>query len=212
MKSILLSLTLLVLAPVTFAKSMVSAEGIAESAYDVKPLLPGMKVKNTCLQDLNKQQVCSKDIFADKPSVLVFYRGGWCPYCNAQLNRMKKIEDQLLALGYQVIAVSPDSNKSVTEQQKREKLSYMMLTDNELALSKALGVAYFLDEKTAARYRDKAGVPFQDIHGETRVSLPVPAVYIINQNSEVQFQYVNPDFRARLDEDLLLAAAKQAVN
>ncbi len=212
MKSILLSLTLLVLAPVTIAKSMVSAEGIAESAYDVKPLLPGMKVKNTCLQDLNKQQVCSKDIFADKPSVLVFYRGGWCPYCNAQLNRMKKIEDQLLALGYQVIAVSPDSNKSVTEQQKREKLSYMMLTDNELALSKALGVAYFLDEKTAARYRDKAGVPFQDIHGETRVSLPVPAVYIINQNSEVQFQYVNPDFRARLDEDLLLAAAKQAVN
>lgn len=211
MKSILLTLSLLVFAPITLAKSNISAVGIAESAYDVKPLLPGMKVENTCLQNLHKEKVCSKEIFADKPSVIVFYRGGWCPYCNAQLNRLKKIEAELLDLGYQIIAVSPDSNKSVTEQQKREKLSYMMLTDNELALSKTLGLAYFLDKKTEKRYRDRMGIPFQDINGDTRVSLPVPAVYIVDKKGEVKFQYANPDFKARVDESLLLAAAKQAL-
>ena len=211
MKSILLTLTLLVFAPFTFAGSNISAAGIAESAQDVKPLLPGMTVGNACVQDINKNKVCSDDFLTDKPSVIVFYRGGWCPYCNAQLNRIKEIESDLIDLGYQVIAISPDSNKSITEQQKREKLTYTMLTDNELALSKELGIAFFLDKKTEKIYRDRIGVPFQDINGDTRVSLPAPAVYIIGTDKEVKFQYVNPDFRARIDEQLLLAAAKQAV-
>lgn len=86
-----------------------------------------------------------------------------------------------------------------------------MLTDNELSLSKALGIAFFLDKKTEKIYKDRVGVPFQDINGDTRVSLPVPSVYIINQDKEVAFQYVNPDFRSRLDEGLLLSAAKQAI-
>lgn len=210
MKSLLIPLTVL-FSSFAFATPLIDASGIAESSSEVKPLLPGMKVENTCVQDLNKQRVCTDELFADKPSIIVFYRGGWCPYCNAQLNRMKSIEADLKSLGYQILAVSPDSNKSITEQQKREKLSYTMLTDNELALSKALGIAYFLDKKTEKRYRNKMGIPFQDINGDTRVSLPVPAVYIIDKNGEVKFQYVNPDFRARLDEGLLLAAAKQAV-
>ena len=210
MKNILLFL-ILILSPLVTAKTLVDASGIAPSANDVSPLLPGMTVANTCVQDLNKQSICSNEFFAEKPSVVVFYRGGWCPYCNAQLNRMKSIEKNLVELGYQIIAISPDSNKSITEQKKREVLSYRMLTDNELALSKALGIAYFLDKKTEKMYRDRLGVPFQDINGETRVSLPVPAVYIIDKNSKVKFQYVNPDFRARLDEDLLLSAAKQAL-
>lgn len=211
MRTILFILSLTLFSALSFAKPLIDASGIAGSSSEVKPLLPGMLVKNTCLQDLNKQSVCTHELFSEKPSVIVFYRGGWCPYCNAQLNRMKSIEADLKSLGYQILAVSPDSNKSITEQQKREKLTYTMLTDNELALSKALGIAYFLDKKTEKRYRNKMGIPFQAINGDTRVSLPVPAVYIIDKNGEVKFQYVNPDFRARLDEGLLLAAAKQAV-
>lgn len=212
MRTILFTIAVTLFSALSFAKPLIDASGIAESSNEVQPLLPGMKVENTCVQDLNKKSICTDKLFAEKPSVIVFYRGGWCPYCNAQLNRMKTIEADLKSLGYQILAVSPDSNKSVAEQQKREKLSYTMLTDNELALSKALGIAYFLDKKTEKRYRNKMGIPFQDINGTTRVSLPVPAVYIIDKNGEVKFQYVNPDFRARLDESLLLAAAKQAVN
>ena len=211
MKSLLITLSLFVFSSLSLATPSVTAAGIAESAIEVKPLLPGMRVPNACVQDLNKNKICSDDFLAEKPSIVVFYRGGWCPYCNAQLNRLKKIESDLVKLGYQIIAISPDSNKSITEQQKREKLSYRMLTDNELSLSKALGIAFFLDKKTEKIYRNRVGVPFQDINGDTRVSLPVPSVYIINQDKEVEFQYVNPDFRARLDEKLLLAAAQQAI-
>ena len=188
-----------------------SGKGIAESSDLVSPILPGMTVANTCLQDIDKNKVCTDEIFAEQPTVLVVYRGGWCPYCNAQLNSLKKIENNLKELGYQIIAMSPDSNKSVKEQQKRENLSYTLLTDNEMALSQEMGLAFFLDKKTEKMYRDRLGVPFVDINGDERVSLPVPAVYLIDKNTMVHFQYVNPNFRVRLDERVLLVAAQQAL-
>lgn len=193
------------------AASLVASKGIAESAEQVAPIMPGMNIQNACLQDINKNRVCSDDLFAEKPTLLVVYRGGWCPYCNAQLNKLKNIEKNLVDLGYQILAMSPDSNKNVREQQSREALNYQLLTDNELNLTKSMGLAFFLDKQTEAKYRDKLGVPFIDINGDERVSLPVPAVYIIDKAGMVHFSYVNPNFRVRLDEKVLLVAAEQAL-
>jgi thiol-disulfide isomerase/thioredoxin len=30
-----------------------------------------------------------------KPTVVLFYRGGWCPYCNAQLSDLRLVEPKL---------------------------------------------------------------------------------------------------------------------
>lgn len=44
--------------------------------------------------------------------------------------------------------------------------------------------------------------------GEERLVLPVPAIYVINSNGLVQFNYLNLNFKVRLHENLLLKAAK----
>lgn len=193
------------------ADSNASAKGIANSAFEVRPILPGMLVPNTCVEDSQTNSVCTETLFAKKPTVLVVYRGGWCPYCNAQLNRMKKIESALEFLGFQIVAISPDSNKNIAEQQTREKLAYNLLADPKLALAKNMGLAFFLDKKTEEKYRDKLGVPFIDIDGDARVALPVPAVYILDQQGMVHFQYVNPNIDVRLSEDLLYKAASETM-
>ena len=191
---------------VTYAK--VSPEGIADSSELVRPLLPGQTVGNVCLEDADKNKVCTSELFAQKPTVLIVYRGGWCPYCNAQLNQIKAVEKGIQQLGYQIIAMSPDSNKNVAEQRQREELNYSLLADTELNLSKELGLAFFLDKKTEAMYRDRLGVPFIGLDGESRVALPVPAIYILDKKGMVHFNYVNPDYRVRLNEKLLLSAAR----
>jgi peroxiredoxin len=43
-----------------------------------------------------------------QPAILVFYRGGWCPYCNLQLSELRLVESEAKALGYRMIAISPD--------------------------------------------------------------------------------------------------------
>ncbi|HWE65007.1 MAG TPA: redoxin domain-containing protein, partial [Acidimicrobiales bacterium] len=38
--------------------------------------------------------------------VVLFYRGSWCPYCNAQLRAFQRATDSLAGLGAKVVAVS----------------------------------------------------------------------------------------------------------
>ena len=184
-----------------------TASNIAESAEQVSPLLPGLAVPNVELKDQYGKTVSLSERFKEKTTVLIVYRGGWCPYCSKQLASVQKIEKELANLDAQLIAVSPDS----PEQHAKTKItapSYQLLSDDSLTLAQTLGLAFYLDDKTAKIYRNKLGVNFVSLDGEAKVALPVPAVFVIDTNGLVHFQYANPNYKVRLTEDLLLAAVK----
>ena len=46
--------------------------------------------------------------------VVLFYRGAWCPYCNAQLRAFQRAKDQLAEVGAQVAALSVDDDYEAT--------------------------------------------------------------------------------------------------
>ena len=184
---------------------------ISESAESVSPLLPGLSVPEVTLKDTQGQPVALKKLLSNKPTVLVVYRGGWCPYCSKQLKNIQNIEQQIAEMGLQIIAVSPDSPAKLA-QSTISSPTYQLLSDDQLALAQAMGLAFFLDDKTAKVYRNKLGVNFVGLDGEQKVALPVPAVFVLDTQGMVHFQYANPNYRVRLSEPLLLAAAKQVMN
>ncbi|RJF32005.1 peroxiredoxin-like family protein [Pseudoalteromonas gelatinilytica] len=184
-----------------------TATNIAESAEQVSPLLPGLTVPNVELKDQYGKTVSLAERFKEKTTVLIVYRGGWCPYCSKQLASVQKIEKELANLNAQLIAVSPDSPEKLAET-KITAPSYQLLSDDSLTLAQTLGLAFYLDDKTAKIYRNKLGVNFVSLEGEAKVALPVPAVFVIDTNGLVHFQYANPNYKVRLTEDLLLAAVK----
>ena len=71
---------------------------IPDSAQNVQPLAIGDKAPSATLHRPNGQRVDLADLLAVKPSVLIFYRGGWCPYCNAHLGQISTAEPELLAM------------------------------------------------------------------------------------------------------------------
>ena len=184
-----------------------TATNIAESAEQVSPLLPGLAVPNIELKDQYGKTVSLAERFKERTTVLIVYRGGWCPYCSKQLANVQKIEKELADLGAQIIAVSPDSPEKLAES-KITSPNYQLLSDDSLLLAQKLGLAFYLDDKTAKIYRNKLGVNFVSLEGEVKVALPVPAVFVIDTNGLVNFQYANPNYKVRLTEDLLLAAVK----
>jgi peroxiredoxin len=52
--------------------------------------------------------LCLPDDLAGHFSVILFYRGSWCPYCNAQLRAFQRSLDRLTGLGVLVAALSVD--------------------------------------------------------------------------------------------------------
>ena len=184
-----------------------TATNIANSAEQVSPLLPGLTIQNVDLKDQFGKSVSLGERFKEKTTVLIVYRGGWCPYCSRQLASVQKIEKQLADLNAQIIAISPDSPEKLAES-KISSPNYQLLSDDSLALSQQLGLAFYLDAKTAKIYRNKLGVNFVSLDGEAKVALPVPAVFVVNTKGLIHFQYANPNYKVRLTEDLLLAAVK----
>lgn len=189
-----------------------AAAQIADSPAQVRPLLNGSTVPAISLLD---QQGKTVDLLAkirQQPTVLVFYRGGWCPYCNTQLAGLQQVEAEFSKLGYQIIAISPQAPEAVSKSQQNTKdvaLSYQLLSDQPLAAAKAFGLAYYLDAKTTATYKDSYGISLTyDDSG--KAVLPVPAVYLLNTAGEVQFSFVHLNYKTRLQPELLLLAAKLA--
>jgi hypothetical protein len=49
----------------------------ASSPETVRPLLPGMKIPDVKVSDLDGRTVALSEVLSGEPSVLIFYRGGW---------------------------------------------------------------------------------------------------------------------------------------
>ncbi|MCL1138774.1 peroxiredoxin-like family protein [Shewanella pneumatophori] len=199
----------LIISSVTLSHS-VNAKPIATDELSVMPLMNGQTIPSASLKDLNDRTIDIAKITQGKPSVIFFYRGGWCPFCNSQMGQLKAIEPKLIEMGFQLIGISPDTPAKLKESMTEQDLSYTLLSDANLDVSKAFGLAYFTSEKVTNRYLSKMKLKnklWQTPEGEQRLVLPVPAVYIADGNGLVHFQYVNPNFRVRPAPELIMTAA-----
>lgn len=176
-------------------------------AEDVNPAKIGTMLPKLALVDLQNKPFDLNAAVAKAPTVLVFYRGGWCPFCNTQLAALGKIEPQLKTLGYRIIAVTPDAPAELSKTLGKQKLSYTLLSDARMSAARALGLAFRVDDATFKKYQGY-GIDLEKSSGQTHHLLPVPAVYLVGKDGMLNFSYVNPNYKVRLNGDVLLAAAK----
>jgi peroxiredoxin len=55
------------------------------------------------------------DDLAGHLGVILFYRGSWCPYCNAQLSAFQRSLDRLADIGVRVAALSVDDEATTRD-------------------------------------------------------------------------------------------------
>ena len=177
--------------------STLASAQIADKAENISPLLIGEKIPNIVLHDVYGKEVQTKNILSQK-TVLVVYRGGWCPYCKAQLADMQDIEKEIIELGYQVVAISPDAPIFLKQTLVDKELKYHLYSDSEGKFSQAIGVAFKREKPKLEKYSE----------GKNPGFLPVPTVYVLNKNQEIEFMYINPNYGTRLKGDALLAVLK----
>lgn len=175
-------------------------------ATDVRPILVGSALPKITLRDANGKAFDLNAAVAEKPVVLIFYRGGWCPFCNSHLAQLRKSEEPLKELGYDILAISPDSAAQVDATSTKNKLGYRLMSDSSMAASRALGIAFRVDDATAKKYREY-GIDLEKSSGYTHHQLPVPAVFLVGRDGIIHFSYVNPNYKVRLAPEVLLAAA-----
>lgn len=189
------------------AFSQSQAADLATSAEQVRPLLLGSTLPDVSLQSVDGKPVSLKQQVNGKPAILVFYRGGWCPYCNLQLSELRLITKDAEALGYQMIAISPDRPEELSRTLTRDKLDYTLLSDARADALRAFGIGFRVDDATIEKYRGY-GIDLEKASGENHHALPVPSVFIVDANGILQFSYSHPDYQVRVPGSVVMAAAK----
>ena len=189
---------LLLLALATVA-AYAQSPSIPALATDISPLLVGESAPDLKVRNIEGKEESLKEILGRKPTVLIFYRGGWCPYCNVHLAELQGIEKDILDLGYQVVGISPDSPASLKASVEKNELNYSLLSDSDLGAAKAFGLAFQAPEK----YKEMlAGASGGD---NSSGLLPVPAVFVFNTEGQIQFEYINPNYNTRIKGNMLKA-------
>lgn len=179
-----------------------------QDASAVQPLGVGEKAPTASLHGPDGQSVDLAAKYTQKPTVLIFYRGGWCPYCNTHLGQIATAEPELLRMGYQVLAISPDRPKELAKTLDKQELTYELLSDSDVALARAFGLIFHVDDPTVEKYQG-FGIDLEQASGRDHHMLPVPAVYIVDQAGVIRFAHWNPDYKTRLAPEDLLTAARE---
>ena len=141
-----------------------------------------------------------------KPTVVLFYRGGWCPYCNRQLSDLRLVEPRLRASGFEIVFLSTDRPEILYSSLKEQNIHYTLLSDSTLEAARAFHIAYHLDDAAIAKLQG-FGVDLDSTTGKPLHELPVPSVFIIDRTGTIRYVYSNPDYTVRLGADALWAAA-----
>jgi peroxiredoxin len=197
MKHLFLALLFIGINTMLFSQSEIAVEPTA-----ISPLLIGERIPDITLSDVSGKKLNLLEVATQKPSVIVFYRGGWCPYCNLHLSELQTIEPDIIKAGYQIIAISPDSPESLQASISKNKLNYLLLSDNQTEASRGFGLAFQAPERYAEMLSKASAEQNKNV-------LPVPAVFVINPAGEILFEHINPDYKKRLKGSLLLAVLKE---
>ena len=176
-------------------------------ANDVQPLLPGMQAPAFEVFSVEGQSVRFDPENMQKPLVLSFFRGGWCPYCNLHLAELRKAEGELKEMGFDIWFISIDRPELLYDSLEQSDIGYTILSDSGLEATRAFGLAFRVNDETVERYKTY-DIDLEAASGESHHVLPAPSTFIIASDGMIRFQYTNPDYAVRLHPDVLLAAAR----
>jgi peroxiredoxin len=183
---------------------------VPTKATNVNPIEIGSEVPAPLVRLPDGGEIPLDSVLRGRPTVVVFYRGGWCPYCTRHLEELADLTDTLQALGFQLVGLSPDHPDRVREALAGTQPTYRLFSDAEMHAARAFGLAFKVDAETYARL-EGFGIDLEAASGQPHRELPVPAVFLVDAEGMIAFRYYNPDYRARLSGEALLEAARTLV-
>jgi peroxiredoxin len=182
-----------------------SVEGFLAEGVPVDAVKVGDQLESFTLDDALGTAVSLSDLTEAGHAVIVFYRGGWCPYCNVALRTyQRELLPQLDGFGARLVAISPQTPDASLSTAEKAELSFTVLSDPGSRVAQRLGIA-FRQPDDVLDAQHKLGLDLATVNAEGSPWLPRPTVLIVDQERIVRFADIQPDYTARTEVADILA-------
>ncbi len=150
-------------------------------------LKPGDKAPDFTIKDLEGKHHRLYDYLSGQKTVLLFYRGEWCPICNLQLHSLQEKLAEFQKENAQILAVSTDTPENSQKLIAKHNLGFPVLAGLGREVVEAYGL-FFNQEKG---------------HAE-------PAVFILRPDGTVAYVSLQSGPLGRPGNDDLLRIVRRA--
>lgn len=163
----------------------------------------GSRAPDFTLPNQHGELVSLSARLARGPVALVYYRGGWCPFCSLELEALEEVRGEVEALGASLIAVSPQTAEATAKTARDRRVSYDLLSDAGSLVTREYGLAYVVDEVMRPIYAS-FGINLAESNGDTRFLLPVPATYLIGADGVILHDFLDENYMRRMEPSEML--------
>lgn len=153
--------------------------------------LSGFSVRNASGSVVTSAQL------TDKPAILVFFRGNWCPLCMAQVKELVSRYKDISALGVRVALISPQPHRNTVALAEKFGVQFDFLTDEGNAAARALGIEQ--------AHGLPMGMQMMGYDSET----VLPTVIITDKNGKVIWTHETDNYRIRPEPDVYLEVLRR---
>jgi peroxiredoxin len=167
------------------------SNGAGEGAPRIGDVLPDF-----ALPDHRGRYRTLASLVGDGPIVLSLNRGGWCPYCRAELETWRRHSEALRTAGGRFVSVAAETGGRAEQLRELIGKGAEVLVDVDHGLALSLGLTFRCDAELQARYL-ACGLDLADIYGNGGWLLPVPATFVVDCERRARFAFVDLDFRHR---------------
>lgn len=147
--------------------------------------------------DADSVKFSLNDAIKEGPVVLIFYRGFWCPVCNAHLGSIQDSLKLIEATGANVIAISPEQPEYLDKMAEKTGSEFTLLYDEGYKIAEAYDVDFNPSKMQLFTYNVILGGKLKDTHSDESQRLPIPATYIVNQQGKIIWRQFDHDYKKR---------------
>lgn len=188
----------------TFQKGI---DELIEANFIANAVKKGDKAPNFSLMDASGKAVSLEEKLKKGRVILTWYRGGWCPYCNLTLRSLQSYNAQFKELNAQLIALTPELPDNSLSTKEKNELTFDVLSDIDNKVAKQFRLVFKVTEEVNSFY--KKFHDLKDFNGGSGNELPLTATYIIEQNGEISYSFIDVDYRKRAEPQTIIDQLKK---
>ena len=192
----------------TLQTMLQATQSLKDAGIENNALGKGDRAWDFTLPNVHGKSVNLQERLKSGPVILSIYRGGWCPYCNLELNALKQVLPEIEALGAQLIALAPQLPDRSMDTAEKHQLEFEVLSDVGNVVSREYGLVFTLPESLRPIYQ-QFNLDIAGYNGDDSFELPMPATYIIAQNSEIVHAFVDADYTVRMEPSEIIEVLKR---
>ncbi len=154
--------------------------------------------------DLKGQQVALASIYEKSPVLLVFYREGWCPYCNREIHALSMAYPEFEKRGITPVAMSVDLPEADSLSQATYTIPFPVLSDTSAESLLSFHVVKPADAAQIERGK-LPSVNVEQNSAQSHHEIAIPALFLIDRTGVVRWAHSDPEYKVRPSTAQLLA-------